>query len=62
MASTRKEGANVERVTVKGHDVWHVRDSKTGRFQQVTTKVRSRNSMDKATVKYDRALKRLADR
>jgi hypothetical protein len=54
--------AGVERTTVKGREVWHVRSAESGRFLQVITKASSKRSMDKAAVLYGRALKRLADR
>jgi hypothetical protein len=54
--------SNVERMTVRGQEVWLVRSTKSGRIMSVTTKADSKRSMVKAGKLYGRALQRLADR
>jgi hypothetical protein len=66
-ARQKKQGrqaiaSNVERLTINGQEVWHVRSVKSGRFVSVTTKPSSKRSMAKASELYGRALQRLANR
>jgi hypothetical protein len=59
----RTTATNVERLTIKGQDVWLVRSSKSGgRLASITTKPSSKRSMAKAGKLYGRALQRLANR
>ena len=54
--------SNVERLTINGQEVWHVRRTESGRIMSVTTKPSSKRSMAKAGELYGRALQRLANR
>ena len=58
----KKTASNVERLTVRGQEVWLVRSAKSGRIMSVTTKASSKRSMTKAGELYGRALQRLANR
>jgi hypothetical protein len=49
-----------EKHVAAGHEVWRI--AKSGRFVTLKTSRSSIRAMDEAVTKYDRALRRLADR